>query len=36
LFIAVSTWVALVLVRRQVRSRTLHAIRTFNESNRDG
>jgi uncharacterized membrane protein len=36
LFIAVSTWVGLVLVRRQLRSRTFHAIRTFNEFNRDG
>jgi uncharacterized membrane protein len=36
LFIAGSTWVALVLVRRQLRSRTLQAIRTFNEFNRDG
>jgi uncharacterized membrane protein len=36
LFIAVSTWVALVLVRRQLRSRTFYAIRTFNEFNRDG
>lgn len=36
LFIFVSTWVALVLVRRQLRSRTLRAIRAFNELNRDG
>jgi uncharacterized membrane protein len=36
MFIGVSAGVALILIRRQLRSRTLYAIRTFNEFNRDG
>lgn len=36
LFIGVSTGVALILIRRQLRSRTVRAVRAFNEFNRDG
>ena len=36
LFMIVSAWMLLVLVRRQVRSRTFEAIRAFNQSAGDG
>jgi len=35
LFMIVSAWMLLVLVRRQIRSRTFEAIRAFNQSASD-